>query len=346
MQNILHWPLVFLWIICTCQSLLNKKSNKMTIHYAKEINSPKHNNVNITSQSCMTARQHPRKNVKWGIICLLNPSKPMEIRDRNKLLRFQLQHFYQEHNFVFIFFSEAEIDEEIKVQILLELCQLGDVQFIDSSKDRYYLPNMTYGYSYMCKFYAIDMYPYLQALGIDYYLRIDSDCILREMRRDIFTFVERRQLDYAYIARKLEAHNLTLETLPKYVLKYVQMYQISPRFPMNESLSMAINFYNNFHVGKVAFFMSPLVRKFLLYLNETGGIFQYRWGDSTLQAYAVRLFVEPNHIDIIPGVAYFHGSHDLFLSSLPKHINSNIVPNALSRWNHSSHSIILEKTVI
>lgn len=111
-------------------------------------------------------------------------------------------------------------------------------------------------------------------------------------------------------ARKTEAHRPTAKQLPKFAQEYIGRCGITPSAMMDEPLSTCFNFYNNFHIGKVSFFLRKDVQHFLLKVNESGNILENRWGDSTIQAYAVRIFMDPRKVQYIPDFEYIHGSHN------------------------------------
>ena len=176
--------------------------------------------------------------------------------------------------------------------------------------------SITYGYKYMCKFFAVDMYDLLK--DFDFYLRVDSDCFLKNLKYDIFQWAEDKNLGYGYLARKLEVHGPTKQTLPSWTQKYTQKCAVTPKSPMGLPMGMCFNFYNSFHIGRVSFFLRPEVVDFLRAVNESGRILSHRWGDSTIQAYAVRLFMEPRALFRLPNVTYVHGSHSNIVSSMHK----------------------------
>jgi len=143
--------------------------------------------------------------------------------------------------------------------------------------------------------------------------------------------VEKNNVEYGYALRKLEAHGPTKQTLPLWTQKYINRCDITPRALMDKALSVCFNFYNNFHIGKVSFFRRPDVRHFLLAVNASGHILSDRWGDSTIQAYAVRIFMNPERIQMLPNFTYVHGSHDKTVSTFVGHVSD--VPQSLPRWS-------------
>ncbi len=238
-----------------------------------------------------------------------------------------------------------------------------------------------FGYKYMCKFFSVDIYDYLQEY--DFYFRLgmccasydvndmisccrcdilltttltfspffsptskshsipshpipsnsipshpipphhipshpipshriaDSDCYITRLDYDIFQWAEDNDIGYAYAARKLEGHKPTRDTLPQFTQDYMDTCQLSPAaaLTVTEPISLCYNFYNNFHLGSVAFFRQANVQHYLRAVLESGNIGKLRWGDSTIQAYAVRLFMDPQRVLYVPDFAYVHESH-------------------------------------
>jgi hypothetical protein len=134
----------------------------------------------------------------------------------------------------------------------------------------------------MCKFFTIDLYDYLRQGDYDYYMRCDTDCYIapsQPLRFDLLQWAEDRAVGYAFAIRKLEAHRPTAETLPRWCQSYMQRCGIPeaataramPDAPLG---SVCFNFYNNWHIGKVSFFLRPDVQHFLRAANQSGGILQ------------------------------------------------------------------------
>ncbi|CAM9783912.1 unnamed protein product, partial [Ectocarpus fasciculatus] len=165
----------------------------------------------------------------------------------------------------------------------------------------------------MCKFFALDIYDYLN--GYDYYLRCDHDCYVEKVEYDLLEYVQTKDVQYGFTLRKLEAHGPTKKTLPTWTSKYNKRCAISPTAVMDKPFSACFNFYNNFHVGNVHFFRRPDVQHFLKAANSSGHFQSHRWGDSTVQAYAVRNFMQPTKIRQLPDMVYIHGSHNAVIST-------------------------------
>lgn len=100
----------------------------------------------------------------------------------------------------------------------------------------------------------------------------------------------------------------------------------------------------------VGFFTRPDVKYFLEAVNHTGYILSHRWGDSTIQAYAVRLFMLSAELLQVPNFAYVHGSHgnsfvstfgDSFVSTFGDGSDTN-VPQRLPIGTNAEHRETIE----
>ena len=67
-----------------------------------------------------------------------------------------------------------------------------------------------------------------------------------------------------------------------------------------------VGFYNNFHIGEVAFFLSPPASTLLRIIDESKLIFTQRLGDLVIQSTVVRLFLAPNEVHWFRDFTYEH----------------------------------------
>lgn len=277
------------------------------------------------------------RKVRWAIITLARPGRTdAEMKMRNENLIMKLKPYSHSHNITVIFFSELIFDDRVVADLEDDFKDVGSVRFIDTSANRYQGPE-SFGYKYMCKFFAVDVYEYLKN-DYDYYMRCDTDCYLQELNYDILQWTVDNKVGYAFAMRKIEAHRETRVNLPFWTEKYMGKCDIRPTAVMDVPLSTCFNFYNNFHIGNVAFFTRPDVQHFLRAVNASGHILSSRWGDSTIQAYAVRLFMNPAAIVQIPEFSYIHGSHSNRLVSTFGDGHLTSVPQRLPNWKHEVSS--------
>jgi hypothetical protein len=219
-----------------------------------------------------------------------------------------LQPYSRQHNITVIFFTEKYLtliqDTEYWTQYFKSV---GYFQFINIESTAYYTPLPTYGYKWMCKFFTIDIYNYLSQY--DYYMRIDTDIYVTKPKYDILKWMEINDIEYAYGLRKFDNHINTSKLLPLYVKDYIsQCY--TPNTPLsNPPIDTCINYYNNFHMAKISFFLRSDVYNFLSSINSSNNIILHRWGDSTIQAYAIRLYMNTSLVQPIKKFEYVHKSH-------------------------------------
>lgn len=267
---------------------------------------------------------------KWAIVALIKPEKA-EIHQRNDAIVEKLGPYTKSHDISIIFFSELKFSSQFRQRMYTKFHLFSSVQFIDTSSRAFGpISPERFGYKYMCKFFAIDMYDFLQPF--DYYMRVDSDCYLTDLSYDIFAWAENKQIQYAFAMRKLEAHGPTKASLPPWIQQYQEKCSIEPRSLMKEPLSTCFNFYNNWHMGSVSFFRRPDVYHFLYAVNQSGYILKDRWGDSTIQAYGVRLFADPVRLLQVPNFTYIHGSHGHRVVSTFGDGSTTNVPQRLPNW--------------
>jgi hypothetical protein len=284
-------------------------------------------NANLRSETSSKSDK-----IKWAIVALTKQS-PTLTRNRDETLIRAIKPYAQKHDITVIYFSEIVFNPLDIVEWENTYKDVAKVRYINTAQHAFDLAKTgnKYGYKYMCKFFAMDIYQHLKEY--DYYLRCDTDCKIKSLAYDLFEYVPKNQIEYGYALRKLEAHKPTKETLPVFTENYMKKCAITPSALMDQPLSTCFNFYNNFHIGKVSFFLRDDVQHYLHAVNETGRILSDRWGDSTIQAYAVRLFMDPSRIQYIPEFSYVHGSHNGFISTFPEGKKSNI-PQMLPLWKY------------
>lgn len=264
---------------------------------------------------------------RWAVVALTKPGRS-DTAMRNSALVKALQPYANKHDITFIFFSEHTFDSALSSELTNQFKSIrAKVEFINTAS-RGFSQKERFGYKYMCKFFAVDIFDYLRQ-RFDYYMRCDTDCYIKTMGYDLLQFVEENKVGYGFALRKLEAHKPTRETLTPWVDKYIGSCGIVPSAPMDRPLSACFNFYNNWHVGDVSFFTRRDVAHFLSAVNASGNILTHRWGDSTVQAYAVRLFMDPASIVQVPNFTYIHGSHSNRLVTTFNEGRSTDIPQKL-----------------
>ena len=200
-------------------------------------------------------------------------------------------------------------DKPLKDKTKADCCSVVDTKFInvwdaptpklkESCKE-----GESIGYKGMCLFYAMEILHYLK--DYDYCLRLDADSTLHSPL-NLDEFID-GNYTYGYVRDKFDIHEPTKLTLPPAIKEYIDDNKINTICSKKEIDCW--NYYNNFHITKLDFWRQKEVTDFLKYIYNQGGIRDHRWGDSTIQANAVRMFCPKEKI-IKLDLKYRHASHD------------------------------------
>ena len=86
------------------------------------------------------------------------------------------------HNITIIVFSESVFPQSAVSKWRATFKDVARVKYVNTAKNGFDSPER-YGYKYMCKFFALDLYEYLK--DYDYYMRCDTDCYVNKLDFDI-----------------------------------------------------------------------------------------------------------------------------------------------------------------
>ena len=219
------------------------------------------------------------------------------IRRNRAIKEFYLSSF---PNKKMILFHEGNIPKDHQDYIQEESCleiEFIPVEFIDK-------PVKKLGYKNMCFFHACRAWDYLKEY--DAAFRIDEDCVLLDdVLEDPMGMIS-KVVDFVYFAESEVWHRMTLKTL--YMMSRDWFIKTHGEGEYYKCKISGIHYYNNVQVYKPSFFFSPSVSDFLRWVEDIDGVFKYRWGDSPILAFALRMFgeygVHYRH------VKYWHGSQN------------------------------------
>lgn len=173
-------------------------------------------------------------------------------------------------------------------------------------------PDSMNGYKNMCAFYAFKIYDYLK--DFDYYWRLDEDgMLMKEISDNPFEVLKNSNAYYGYIYIGLDRHKETKQTLIPLVKKYTLNRDINMHC-MKTDINMN-NFGSNFMITDLKFWKKKEVLDFLNFIKQQNGVQTYRWGDSNIQALAIKIFCKPDKILKLKGIEYYHESHNELVST-------------------------------
>jgi hypothetical protein len=137
----------------------------------------------------------------------------------------------------------------------------------------------------------------------DYLMRLDSDSKIMGNWFDIFDLMENKNVTYfGNIEGADSEHGLPgLMNLKSFTYYYKEKYRIIPKNPtrLNRAFDIPeqIRLYNtNFDIIKIEFFKKDQIRHWTDAIDETFGIFKYRWGDHVLRYITTALFAAPAEV--------------------------------------------------
>jgi len=164
------------------------------------------------------------------------------------------------------------------------------------------------GYMHMCRFFANEIFsqPILQ--DFEYYCRLDTDSyILSPVSVNVFEEAKSNNIKYGYINDSLlDSPNYTVGLWPL-AQTFVNSH---PEIPTYSKLYSDIPerrlYYTNFELCNIEWFQNPPWTMMFKDIDNSGGMYKYRWGDHIIRYIGVRLFVPPEQIKRITTVHYSH----------------------------------------
>jgi hypothetical protein len=228
------------------------------------------------------------------------------LRRRNSLAS---KNVLRDSAYPMLIFHEGNISHEHQAVMKrevpsLEFIDVGPTAFAERPSAN--VQDAQLGYKHMCRFYAIGIYDHVGEY--DYIMRLDDDSfVMSRLPFDIFEFMAINDLDYGYVHEERDSHPGTLATLPEFSRDYIRTQGISPRCQLSDLDDLHL--YSNCHVTRVGFWLRPDVQGYLNAVDDSGGIYLYRWGDHIIQTHALKIFSEARRLHRFDDFRYFHHSH-------------------------------------
>jgi hypothetical protein len=200
--------------------------------------------------------------------------------------------------------------------------------------------DFTYGMPYrlMCDLWSTKIMHLAKDLGVDYYLRLDTDSLLTcdtstpstpsfaakvdeegtqhtfSVARDLFDVVKEGDHVYGYYRTMRDTPSVS-EGFNHLVKAYAHEQgldlhgKIGSQLMEEKDNKGSLQYYNNLEVVKVDYFLQPEVQKFTNHVAKSNGIYEYRWGDAIVRFWQVALFSKPKDVACFTsdmGVTYMH----------------------------------------
>ncbi|CAF1492954.1 unnamed protein product [Adineta ricciae] len=159
-----------------------------------------------------------------------------------------------------------------------------------------------WNYHLMIRFWTKIVFELPQLQQYDYMMRLDDDSQI--MNKWLNVFDEMRRAHAVYFANDvvieeervlpgtLKLKPVTFEYQKMKNIKVKQAEMLRQAFTDDYVLSYA----NNFEVMRLDFFRRSDVRQWIEMIDQTHGIFKYRWGDAVIRYLTIALFAEEREV--------------------------------------------------
>jgi alpha 1,2-mannosyltransferase len=248
----------------------------------------------------------PQTNNLGVIVYLIKNNRDSLINLKNSLY-FLYTNFISLHNYDIILFHDEVLTTETQVDILqfITLDPNVSIRFykivletpswINTAVMNSSIQNKPVGwwrdegYRNMCRFYSVELIKYVS--NYEYYMRLDCDSFIEAPVADMFQFCKKETLDYVCNKILTDCH-ICNQHLLETTYEFMKSHNISASLPtVSRYGNIYINaFYNNFHITRTGFWQNKQVSQFIDYLDKTGNMYYYRWGDAPIHTLAMHLF--------------------------------------------------------
>ena len=158
------------------------------------------------------------------------------------------------------------------------------------------------GYLHMCNFYNnLYKYPNTRLHEHDYMLSVDDESVfLKDTPYDFFEVLSKMKDEYAGAIKVTYPHTKkprdgnfqTRIGMMQHVIDYVNKFKIETKSDFINNIVLKQNetyFHNNFiysdsYIFKIKMFETVEWQQWNNFLNQSGGIYKYRWGDHELNS--------------------------------------------------------------
>ena len=161
------------------------------------------------------------------------------------------------------------------------------------------------GYRHMCRFHSKQIYEQAILVGLEYVFRIDDDSLFpATINYNLFIFMQVRRFQYGYMKAVVDDPDCT-----KYIWKAAEYYMKQKRIkssPFFDKWDKQNVIYCNFEISALSFWKSKPYLDYINFIDFTGGIYYYRWGDTAIKTTAITMLMPENVVHLFTDVTYNH----------------------------------------
>ena len=152
------------------------------------------------------------------------------------------------------------------------------------------------GYRDMCKFFAIDVFFDEKLENVDYFIRLDTDSFFIFTTKKFIADLQKIDCDYGYIKNTMQKEDKAVSLgFGKCLYEFCHknkshLFETKNFFNLCQDATLEPKiFYTNFEIVKLSWARSNEHKKFLKYIVNSKGIYNFRWGDALIRYYVVNL---------------------------------------------------------
>jgi hypothetical protein len=205
------------------------------------------------------------------------------------------------------------------------------------------------GFRHMCRFFSGLIFRHPSLKDYDWYWRLDTDSfLLNKIDYDVFRFMQAHNYTYGYMTMLKEPG--VVKGLWDLTKKYIEENKIQPTFLHKFTPGGVWDrtyYYMNFEITKLDFWRSEKFVSYFNYLDRSGGIYKYRWGDTDIRSLAIYMFVPEKQVYQFSDIAYKHQkfvNSPFKLSKLLVFLPDGMAKVLLTLWVNASRKGIKVKT--
>lgn len=206
------------------------------------------------------------------------------------------QNFVYEFQYPIIVLHDEDITEADKNRLHYYCARGSQVKFVrfsfpsipsSAGNETLWIPKgFSLGYRHMCYFWTGPVFDLPEIAKLEYIMRLDTDSvILSRVKYDMFGYLKQNRKYFAFRNSLDPDPEFATMHFWDFLYGFTKMNNIAPRqqIPFPVDLKGPVpNYNNNFEMFHVPRFRREDYRGWVRAINDSGGVYKYRWGDADL----------------------------------------------------------------
>jgi len=162
-------------------------------------------------------------------------------------------------------------------------------------------------YKNMCRFWAGEIFKDKDVLTYDYYMRLDCDSFITEpLVENPFEVMERNNKIYGYITGGKFLDSPEVCANLNNTLKEFEKQNKELILDSVNTLTEGTLYYTNFEICKIKAFTESSYMNLYEFIDQSGGIYIYRWGDHIIRYAGIHMLLGTNLVEEFRNIKYTH----------------------------------------